>query len=36
MAAQGTEGFFAKHGFATRPEDAPGMQLASLPKTGQT
>ena len=35
MAAPGTEGFFAKHGFAARPQDAPGMQLAALPKAGQ-
>lgn len=31
VAAPGTEGFFAKHGFAARPADAPAMQLASLP-----
>jgi len=35
MAAPGTEAFFAKHGFAARPEDAPGMQLAPLSKSGQ-
>jgi len=35
MAAPGTEPFFAKHGFAARPADAPAMQLASLPKAGQ-
>ena len=31
MAAPGTEGFFAKHGFAARPDNAPGMQL-NLPQ----
>ena len=35
MAAPGTEAFFAKHGFAARPEDAPGMQLALRQKSGQ-
>ena len=35
MAAPGTEGFFAKHGFAARPADAPGMSLSTLPKAGQ-
>ena len=35
MAAPGTEGFFAKHGFAARPEDSPGMQLAPQQKSGQ-
>lgn len=35
MAAPGTEAFFAKHGFAARPEDAPGMQLAPRMKAGQ-
>jgi GNAT superfamily N-acetyltransferase len=35
MAAPGTEGFFAKRGFVSRPADAPGMQLTSLPKAGQ-
>jgi GNAT superfamily N-acetyltransferase len=35
MAAPGTEGFFARQGFATRPADAPGMQLVSLRKAGQ-
>lgn len=36
IAAPGTEGFFAKHGFAARPADAPGMQLAAQPQAGQT
>ena len=35
MAAPGTEGFFAKHGFAARPENSPGMQLAPQQKSGQ-
>jgi hypothetical protein len=35
MAAPGTEPFFAKHGFAARPADAPGMQLTASPKAGQ-
>ena len=35
MAAPGTEGFFAKHGFAARPENAPGMQLILTQKSGQ-
>ena len=36
MAAPGTEAFFAKHGFAARPDDAPGMQLAPLQKSGHS
>lgn len=35
MAAPGTEAFFAKHGFAARPENAPGMQLTPQQKYGQ-
>jgi predicted N-acetyltransferase YhbS len=35
MAAPGTEAFFARHGFAARPEDAPGMQLTLQQKSGQ-
>jgi len=35
MAAPGTEAFFARLGFAARPEDAPGMQLAPQQKSGQ-
>jgi GNAT superfamily N-acetyltransferase len=35
MAAPGTEAFFARHGFAARPEDAPGMQLLPRQKSGQ-
>jgi len=35
MAAPGTETFFAKHGFAARSEDAPGMQLILQQQTGQ-
>ena len=35
MAAPGTEAFFAKHGFAARPADAPGMQIALQQKVGQ-
>ncbi|MHB8835993.1 MAG: GNAT family N-acetyltransferase [Candidatus Methylomirabilia bacterium] len=35
MAAPGTEAFFAKHGFAARPDDAPGMQIALQQKVGQ-
>jgi hypothetical protein len=35
IAAPGTEAFFARHGFAARPAEAPGMQLAALPKAGQ-
>lgn len=35
MAAPGTEAFFAKHGFAARPEGAPGMQLILQQKSGQ-
>jgi GNAT superfamily N-acetyltransferase len=35
LAAPGTEGFFAKHGFATRPADAPGMTLSAPPKAGK-
>ncbi|HWR98223.1 MAG TPA: GNAT family N-acetyltransferase [Candidatus Methanoperedens sp.] len=35
IAAPGTEGFFAKHGFAARPADAPGMALSALPQVGQ-
>ncbi len=35
MAAPGTEAFFARHGFAARPEDAPGMQLLPQQKSGQ-
>ncbi len=35
MAAPGTEGFFARHGFAARPEDAPGMQLLRRQTAGQ-
>jgi GNAT superfamily N-acetyltransferase len=35
MAAPGTEAFFARHGFAARPADAPGMTLTALPKAGQ-
>jgi GNAT superfamily N-acetyltransferase len=36
MAAPGTETFFAKHGFAARPDDAPGMQLAPQQKAGHS
>jgi GNAT superfamily N-acetyltransferase len=36
MAAPGTEAFFAKHGFAARPEDAPGMQLLPRQKAGHS
>jgi GNAT superfamily N-acetyltransferase len=36
MASPGTEAFFAKHGFAARPDDAPGMQLAPLQKSGNS
>jgi GNAT superfamily N-acetyltransferase len=36
MAAPGTEPFFAKHGFAARPDDAPGMQFAPLQKSGNS
>jgi GNAT superfamily N-acetyltransferase len=35
MAAPGTESFFARHGFAARPDEAPGMQLVPLQKAGQ-
>ena len=35
MAAPGTATFFAKHGFAARPEAAPGMQLTLQQKIGQ-
>jgi GNAT superfamily N-acetyltransferase len=35
MAAPGTEAFFAKNGFAARPEGAPGMQLILAQKVGQ-
>ena len=35
MAAPGTEAFFAKHGFAARPEDAPGMQLTCSRRSGR-
>jgi predicted N-acetyltransferase YhbS len=35
MAAPGTEPFFAKHGFAARPDDAPGMQLQLSQRYGQ-
>jgi GNAT superfamily N-acetyltransferase len=35
MAAPGTEAFFARLGFAARPETAPGMQLAQQQKSGQ-
>jgi GNAT superfamily N-acetyltransferase len=35
MAAPGTEAFFAKHGFAARPADAPGMQLIVGARSGQ-
>jgi predicted N-acetyltransferase YhbS len=35
IAAPGTEAFFARHGFAARPADAPAMQLAAQPKAGQ-
>jgi GNAT superfamily N-acetyltransferase len=35
MASPGTEAFFARHGFAARPADAPGMQLAAVPRSGQ-
>lgn len=35
LAAPGTATFFEKHGFAARPADAPGMQLASLTRAGQ-
>jgi GNAT superfamily N-acetyltransferase len=35
IAASGTEPFFAKHGFAARPADAPAMQLAAQPKAGR-
>ena len=35
IAAPGTEAFFARHGFAARPEDAPGMQLILTQKSGQ-
>ena len=36
MAAPGTEPFFLKHGFAARPEDAPGMQLLPRQKAGHS
>ena len=36
MAAPGTEAFFAKHGFAARPADAPGMQLSLLQRAGHS
>ena len=36
MAAPGTEAFFAKHGFAARPADAPGMQLALQQRAGHS
>ncbi|MFC1484594.1 GNAT family N-acetyltransferase [Candidatus Neomarinimicrobiota bacterium] len=29
FCARGQAGFYEKHGFRTRPEDAPGMQLPS-------
>lgn len=35
MAAPGTEAFFARHGFAARPADAPGMQMTLRQKSGQ-
>ena len=35
MAAPATEAFFARHGFAARPENAPGMQLILTQKSGQ-
>ncbi|HEY5997912.1 MAG TPA: GNAT family N-acetyltransferase [bacterium] len=35
IAAPGTERFFARHGFAARPADAPGMELATPPKAGR-
>ena len=35
MAAPGTEAFFTKHGFAARPDDAPGMQFIPQQKSGQ-
>jgi GNAT superfamily N-acetyltransferase len=35
IAAPGTEGFFAKHGFAARPADAPGMVLTTPAGAGQ-
>jgi GNAT superfamily N-acetyltransferase len=35
IAAPGTEAFFARHGFAARPADAPGMQLTAQPKAGR-
>lgn len=35
MAAPGTEAFFARHGFAARPGNAPGMQLTAQQKSGQ-
>lgn len=35
-AAPGTEAFFARHGFAARPPDAPGMQLAPQMKAGHS
>ncbi len=35
LAAPGTGGFFARHGFAARPADAPAMQLAAEPQAGQ-
>ena len=36
MSAPGTEAFFAKHGFAARPDDAPGMQLLPRQKAGHS
>jgi len=35
IAAPGTEAFFARHGFAARPENAPGMQLVAQRQSGQ-
>jgi GNAT superfamily N-acetyltransferase len=36
MAAPGTAAFFAKHGFAARPDDAPGMSLTLQQKSGNS
>ena len=35
IASPGTEAFFARHGFAARPADAPAMQLTGQLKAGQ-
>lgn len=35
IAAPGTDAFFARHGFAARPADAPAMQLRAQLQAGQ-